>query len=674
MLINMFFCIKGMFRGNVNLSERRMSDGERIVAGTVLGGYMMSVKGYSPLVWSMKLPGKIKTVSVRGGDIYAGGIMEGIYRVGCFSVAKFVRKISNVRKIEMGDAMLVIDKNNTMYYGSERVRDVSDATISAGGVIYVKGTAIRGAFEYDESSRVLAICSSRDGGVFWATEDGMLKIKTAKGKDLSFRVNGKVSRIVSSWEGTRVGYIVQEENRMAAYVLAPESGRITELLHTERVVIRDIAISPSGDTVAVSAGSEIYVFANGRLYVLLGHWEPVNAIQFTPDGNFLVSGSSDKRLAIWDWRRGRVEREFYSLGTIHNLALTEKHIVECVSTEKEGSVLKVWDKKSGKLVSSRILVGKRLFSVAISGKRIALGTGSLVGVANHGLFVYGMPKLKQVFYREYRCRNMPALAFHENNLAVMLNSASPFIAFLDSKGNEYKRISIGEAASAMTFSPEGELIAGTFNGRVYRERDGSFQQLYSHDGVVLFVSSNGRYIISGATDRKVMIYSGSSLQMQVFQRWPVDILWQDEGPLVILSDYSIYRIFPETQKEPERYPSPEELVSPEMIDLVGMHALSSGKQITPESLENVPRWIATAASAKIANFQELLQQFHVDPLYLDELARDPPRSSDPFHIAVKRGIGPLTAAMLLKKLGRSFAGSIEEIIDSLIREFEIKKE
>ncbi|MGB9333385.1 MAG: hypothetical protein WCB14_00130, partial [Candidatus Acidiferrales bacterium] len=73
-----------------------------------------------------------------------------------------------------------------------------------------------------------------------------------------------------------------------------------------------------------------------------GHHKPVMSIAFGPESRWLVSGSQDTTLKLWDLKTGRELRAFAGhRGMVWKMALTPDGKV-LVSAGTEGAV-KLWD-------------------------------------------------------------------------------------------------------------------------------------------------------------------------------------------------------------------------------------------------------------------------------------------------------------------------------------------
>lgn len=60
---------------------------------------------------------------------------------------------------------------------------------------------------------------------------------------------------------------------------------------------------------------------------LKGHDGCVNTVEFTPDGRYLISGSDDTQLILWDFALSKAVVEFQSIhvANVSNTAVKEDH-------------------------------------------------------------------------------------------------------------------------------------------------------------------------------------------------------------------------------------------------------------------------------------------------------------------------------------------------------------
>ena len=154
--------------------------------------------------------------------------------------------------------------------------------------------------------------------------------------------------------------------------------------------ILTMALSPDGRLLAVAGWLEVpgeqghvvrvYEFATGGLLGLLrgGHVDTVYALEFSPDGKRLMSGSSDHSAIIWDVeRRQLVHRLEGHKHSIYGVGFTQDGAR--VVTASHDATLKVWSTKDGKEIATLTGHGDKIRSLSISPVDGTIASGDLAG-------------------------------------------------------------------------------------------------------------------------------------------------------------------------------------------------------------------------------------------------------------------------------------------------------
>ncbi len=82
---------------------------------------------------------------------------------------------------------------------------------------------------------------------------------------------------------------------------------------------------------------------------MIGHGKPVNHVQFSPDGRYIVSGSFDKKIKLWDGYTGDFMYTFDGhVGPVYLISwsVDSRYLVSA----SQDSTLKLWDIKTRKLM------------------------------------------------------------------------------------------------------------------------------------------------------------------------------------------------------------------------------------------------------------------------------------------------------------------------------------
>jgi WD40 repeat protein len=197
----------------------------------------------------------------------------------------------------------------------------------------------------------------------------------------------------------------------------PLSGKRVGGVITHEHVVRGVALSPNGKQFAAADWKGLVLirdFKSGAPLREFAHGTTVNAVAFSADGQWLISGGDDKKLRLWNVDKDRLERTLEG----HNGAIS------CVAFAKEGksafsatysmtgdtdNTIRVWDVATGKEIAKLDVGGetRQLTTAAFSSD----GRRALTGHENGEVCLWDLTaKTKLRTFREHK-HAISAVAF-----------------------------------------------------------------------------------------------------------------------------------------------------------------------------------------------------------------------------------------------------------------------
>jgi len=224
-------------------------------------------------------------------------------------------------------------------------------------------------------------------------------------------------------------------------------------------VVNPVAISPNGKWIV--SGSEdnsikIWDIKTGRILKLLeGHTDSVTSVVISSDGKLIVSGSYDNSIKVWDSETGKLVRTLSShKNPVLMVAISQDKKMIVSSSEVDN--IKIWNVDTGKLVKT-LKENSELISIAISNR----GEFIISGFRNGKIKVWDTKSYNlQMVLREEK-RGMSSIAISKDGKKIF--TASSLSTIITKWNRESKTnvqvLKVGKShVNAMAICKNGKII------------------------------------------------------------------------------------------------------------------------------------------------------------------------------------------------------------------------
>jgi WD40 repeat protein len=250
-----------------------------------------------------------------------------------------------------------------------------------------------------------------------------------------------------------------------------------------------------------------------RSHVQTGHTDFVSAVAVSPDGRFIVSGSRDRTVKVWDAQSGALLRSLKGHTDFVSAVAVSPDGRFIVSGSWDRTV-KVWDAQSGALLRSLKGHTDFVFAVAVS------PDGRFIVSGSHDRTVKVWDAQSGALLRSLKGHTdfVSAVAVSPDGRFIVSGSGDETMKVWDAQSGALLRSLKGHAnlVSAVAVSPDGRFIVSGSRDRTVKVWDAQsgalLRSLKGHTDFVsaVAVSSDGRFIVSGSRDRTVKVWDAQS--------------------------------------------------------------------------------------------------------------------------------------------------------------------
>lgn len=278
-----------------------------------------------------------------------------------------------------------------------------------------------------------------------------------------------------------------------------------------------VVISPDGTQALTSSGPsnvQGFTFTDNALVLLNmatgdevrrmeGHFAPIAAVAFTPDGQYAVSGSIDTRAILWDLNTGELVRDFTGhTGIVYSVAISPDG--QTLITSSADHSLIVWDLQTGEVVRRLSGHDDDVISVAISPD----GQTALSGSDDDTLILWNIETGEMLRRFTGHTGLVFSVAFHPSEQIALSGSLDTSMIEWDLTTGAIRHVFQGHTGvvSSVAYTPDGRMALSGSDDRTVLLWDMQTYELVrayeGHTGTVtgVAVAPDGTQMLSASFD------------------------------------------------------------------------------------------------------------------------------------------------------------------------------
>ena len=318
--------------------------------------------------------------------------------------------------------------------------------------------------------------------------------------------------------------------QLAAQAQSINANRSSKQMTAVLLAIQSIKLFPNVDATSFLINNNL----SAQPIATITHDDFVSVVAFSPDGNFVVSGSFDTTARVWEVSTGKEISRMTHNDSVSTVAFSPdgKYVV----SRSLDSTARVWEAATGKEVA-RMTHDGQVTAVAFSpdGKYVVSGsydTTARVWEAATG--------------------NEVARTGHDDGVnSVSFSPDGKYVAsggwdgttqvWEASTGKEVVRMKHDDVVISVVFSPDGKyVVSGGYDNtaRVWEASTGKEIAYMTHDGSVNSVafSPDGKYVVSGSRDGTARVWetsTGKEVARITYDDYVTSIAFSPDGKYVV---------------------------------------------------------------------------------------------------------------------------------------------